>query len=533
MTTYIYDRIPYDTRAYPSAHPRNLAAIGMLYGLEAPPVEQCRVLVLGCAQGGNLFPAAAHYPHSHFVGLDNSQRQIEVARSSADKLGLDNISLHCMDIMDAGEDMGQFDYIIAHGIYSWIPEAVRDKVFQICKSLLSANGIAYLSYNTLPGWHINGIVRDIMQYRFRDYEDPMEGLKQALKYLEAIVNAVPANNNPYMTLIRQVQAQVSANNHTYLLHEYLSDINEAFHFHQVVEKGHALGLRYLADATFIGREFTTHSADLNQRFQAISKDIIDYEQHFDFVCNRLFRSSLFCHREVALRDTVSDEPLWTLFCSSMAKAVELPAGQYPAGVMGFHNGGGVMVDGDPLFQNAMKHLIDIYPQAMTVAQLMESLLPGFQLQGTRQEQNHDARTLYGKLLRARAAGLVNLTTDKPAVATPGPRLPPGYRPYASPFARLQAESGDVVVSAWNENVGLNPFSRQVLGLLDGSRRLQDLQKALLARYERGELALPGEGTNILQGSALKEAIEQRLMNSLTFFAKSGLLLRAEKDSGSH
>ncbi len=523
MSEYIYDRIPYDTRAYPSAHPRNLAAIGMLYGLEAPPVERCRVLVLGCAQGGNLFPAATRYPDSRFVGIDNSQRQIEAARATAEKLGLANVSLHCMDIMDMGEDMGPFDYIIAHGIYSWIPAAVRGKVFQICKTQLSANGIAYLSYNTLPGWHVNGIVRDIMRYRFWEHEDPMKGLEEALRYLESIAGAVPVNNNPYMALLKNIQAQVSANNHTYLLHEYLSDINEAFYFHQIVGKGAALGLQYLADATFIGREFITHSAELSNRFRAISKNIIDYEQHFDFVSNRLFRSSLFCHQDIALRETVSSEPLWMLYCASMAKAAELPAGQYPAGVLGFHNGGGVMVDAHPLFQEAMKHLIEIYPRAMTLAQLMESLIPGLRVQQASPEQSREVGTLYGKLLRARAAGLVNLTMDKPAVATPGPRPPPGYRPCALPFARLQAESGDVVVSAWNENVGLNPFSRQLLSLLDGTRRVQELKKELLSRIERGTLEIPGEDPGTSRGAVLEKNVERRMEDSLAFFSKSGLL----------
>ncbi len=520
MKKYIYDQIPYDIRAYPSAHPRNLAAIGALYGLAAPPVDQCRVLVLGCAQGGNLFPMASLYAGSQFVGLDNSRRQIEAARATAAQLGLQNTTLHCMDIMDADNSLGQFDYIIAHGIYSWIPAPVREQVFRICKTLLSPNGIAYISYNTLPGWRINGIVRDIMLYRFSEHDDPVTGLGYALDYLKTIANSSPAHNNPYMTLLKQIQTQVSANNHTYLLHEYLSDINEAFYFHEIVEKGRGHGLQYLADAAFVGKELTSHSAQLNQRFQSISKDMTDYEQHFDFVYKRLFRSSLFCHQDVSLHDTIPGEPPVTLYCSSMAQAVDLPPGQYPTGAMGFSNEqGNVMVETNPLFLDIMKLLTGIYPQALALTQLLKEVK-------NPDAQDKDMPLLLGKLLRARAAGLINITTDMPPIVTPGSRPPPHYKPLAAPFACLQASSGNVVVSAWNENVGLNPFSRQALALMDGTRNIQEIRQALLSRCAEGELGLPGQDANPPHGVAERGAVEQSLETSLAFFSRAGLLISA-------
>lgn len=523
MNQYRYDQVPYDTRAYPHAHPRNLAAIGALYGLTPPPVENCRVLVLGCAQGGNLFPAASMYPASRFVGIDNSVRQIEAARATAEALGLDNTTLHCMDIMDFGDTMGQFDYIIAHGIFSWIPEQVRDKVFRICQTRLSRHGIAYISYNTLPGWHINGIVRDIMCYRFREYEDPEAGLDQAITYLESIVSAMPAQNNPYMALLQQIQSQVSANNRSYLLHEYLSEINEAFYFHEIVRRGDAMGLRYLADATFIGREFCAPSMELQQRFRSISHDAIDYEQHFDFMSNRRFRCSLFCHRDNSLCEAIDPAPAWPLYFSSMAQKTELPPDRLP-GISGFRNEwGGVMIDASPVFQTAMHHLIDLYPRALTFAQLAQAVIPGFKPENDSDEAHREAVQLYGKLLRARASGVLNITMDKPATATMGRRPPSSYRPLALPFARLQASSGNVVVSAWNENVGLNPFSRQVLTLLDGSRRLKELKRTLITRYAQGGLVIPGTEPALMQGEALAEAVGQRLEESLAFFSRSGLL----------
>ena len=158
---YSYDEVPYHSFPFPETHPDRLAMIGRLFGLIPPDVTRCRVLELGCAGGGNIMPMAALYPNSRFVGIDLSARQVEAGTRNISQLGLSNIELRHGSITDVDDSWGQFDYILCHGVYSWVPAAVQDKILDICKWNLSPDGIAYVSYNTLPGWHMRGMIREI------------------------------------------------------------------------------------------------------------------------------------------------------------------------------------------------------------------------------------------------------------------------------------------------------------------------------------------------------------------------------------
>ena len=146
-----YDAVFYPPRAFPTTHPEHLATVLTLLGLHAPPVEACRVLEVGCATGGNLLPMADSLPEAQFVGIDLSPAQIEAARAKASKVRLKNVDLRCQDLCSfhrpetpaatgwpgrrAGKAVSlppaapeSFDYIIAHGVYSWVAPETRDKL---------------------------------------------------------------------------------------------------------------------------------------------------------------------------------------------------------------------------------------------------------------------------------------------------------------------------------------------------------------------------------------------------------------------
>ena len=122
------------------------------------------MLELGCASGDNLIPMALGLPNARFVGIDLSARQIEQGQRQVSALGLANIELRQYNIADVDASWGKFDYIICHGIYSWVPAPVRERLLAICRDNLAPNGVAYVSYNTLPGWHMRGMIRDMMIY---------------------------------------------------------------------------------------------------------------------------------------------------------------------------------------------------------------------------------------------------------------------------------------------------------------------------------------------------------------------------------
>jgi SAM-dependent methyltransferase len=191
-----YDEVPYLKSAFPQTHPDRLATLARLFGLAPPDLETCRVLELGCASGDNLIPMALGLPNARFLGIDSSIRQIQHGRQTIDALGLTNIELRHASIADVTAADGRFDYIVCHGVYSWVPEPIREAILQICRDNLVSEGVAYVSYNTLPGWRVRGMIRDMMIYHSDQFEGAAERLQQARALLDFLAQSVPADLPP-------------------------------------------------------------------------------------------------------------------------------------------------------------------------------------------------------------------------------------------------------------------------------------------------------------------------------------------------
>src|SRR5438067_313897 len=167
-----YDAVPYESLPFVDTHPSRVAAVARLHGLNPPAVERCRVLELGCAHGSNLIPMAVTLPESRFVGIDLSRRQIADGQNVVAALGLTNIDLQPLSILDVDEKLGVFDYVICHGVYSWVPAEVQRKILDICARQLSPDGVALVSYNTYPGWFVRQMVRELMLYHVGPVAEP-------------------------------------------------------------------------------------------------------------------------------------------------------------------------------------------------------------------------------------------------------------------------------------------------------------------------------------------------------------------------
>ena len=122
--------------------------------MNPPTVENCRVLELGCGDGNSLLAHAFNLPDAHFVGVDLAENHIQKAKKSVEELNLKNIEFHQTDVMKmSSEDFGKFDYITAHGLFSWVPEFVREKILSLYHEMLAPNGVGYISFNAFPGAH--------------------------------------------------------------------------------------------------------------------------------------------------------------------------------------------------------------------------------------------------------------------------------------------------------------------------------------------------------------------------------------------
>ena len=146
-----YNILPFPVNTIPYTAPNTLAARGILFGLTPPAADSCRVLDIACGRGLNLMFMAELFPNSEFVGVDLSQRHIDEASEFSEKLGFGNLSFKQMSLTELPEEMGKFDYIIVHGIYSWVSTEIQNAILSACRQHLSKQGIACIAYDIYPG----------------------------------------------------------------------------------------------------------------------------------------------------------------------------------------------------------------------------------------------------------------------------------------------------------------------------------------------------------------------------------------------
>ncbi len=294
-----YDKVPYPGNAIPHTHPSHLAAVARVCGLTPPAPQKCRVLGLGCSIGSNIIPMAESLPESEFIGIDSSAHQIETGNATLEQLDVNNLELRHLDIADIDESFGKFDYIICHGVYSWVPKKIQDAILDLCRSRLNENGVAYISYNTNPGWHLRGAIRDMMCYHARNFETPQEQINQARQLLKFLAASAKTRFEAYPKMLQQEAESLSKRSDSYIYHEFLAAVNEPIYFHEFVDRVHSAGMKYVADAdvrTMLSRAFDEEAAGLLRDVPLLRR-----EQYMDFLRSRMFRASLLCQSEAGPR----------------------------------------------------------------------------------------------------------------------------------------------------------------------------------------------------------------------------------------
>ena len=492
--------------------------------MEPPPVERSRVLELGCASGGNLIPMAYGLPGSEFIGVDLSARQVAEGQAMIAELGLSNISLRQLDILDVGPSLGQFDYIIAHGVYSWVPPEVRDKLLAICRQQLAPNGVAYISYNIYPGWHMLRSIRDVMLYHTRRIADPAQQVVEARRFLEFLGRSIPTEYGAFAALFQNwvnfVQENLLAREDAFLLHDELSTFNEPVYFHQFAEHAAAHGLRYLADAQFQSMLVTNLAADVAETLRQVAQSTIELEQYIDFLYNRAFRQSLLCRQEVSLTARVDPARLTRFYASSPARLESTEPEPQAVLVEKFRAADGAVLTTDhPVTRAAMRHLIAVWPQATPFDELLA--LARQQVDGAGSGLDQDALLLGANLLKAfgYSDNLVELHVQPPRFVAEVTQ-----RPLASPIARLQARQDRRVTNLRHERLNLDETTRQLLLHLDGRCDHLTLLELLKKLVESGTIELEKNQKPVVDAAEIEQVLPDFLAAKLQQLARAALLV---------
>lgn len=493
MTTP-YDQVIYPGLCQPQTHPDRLAVVANLFSLDPAPPEQCRVLEIGCGDGSNLLPLAAASPETNFVGFDLAATRIAAGREAVAELGLNNLQLQHADLLDFPDEGERFDYILAHGVYSWVPDRAKDRLLRICSRRLAPQGVAYVSYNCLPGAHIRRLTRDIMRFHTRAVTEPNERVRQAIAVCRFIANSTE-KPDAYRQVFKEQLEQIERCRAGHLFHDDLAEINDPVFFHEFAAHAARHGLQYLGEADFFEMQDEGFSDEARQILAGMEDSRLTREQYLDFVKCRRFRQTLLCHAEARIRLPADPQAVARFHvCSQAAETTVGPDALGRAIVRFAHPRGGAIETSHPLGVQALHRVREHWPATLSFAEL----LPPSTLTDTPSPDSPEEaqRHLSQILLEAYRSAVIEFHRLPVRCATAPPE-----RPEASHFARWQVARAATVTTLRHENLRVeDEIGKRLLLLLDGSRTLNELLREL-----------PSEPTSEAPGgTAARDRLHQRL-----------------------
>ncbi len=485
-----------------------------LMGLKPPSLYGARILELGCATGNNLLAMAEGYPDAHFVGIDYSAKQIATGRTRVAACGLRNLELAHRSIGDITDADGKFDYIIAHGVYSWIPKDMQDALLRVCSRNLVDNGVAYVSYNVLPGWNLAGIVRDVMLFHTRDMPEA-EKVPHARAILEFLSKYSPADT-PYGQLLRETSTRLSKFQDYYLTHEYLERENEAVQFHEFVNRVHVHGLEYLAEVELSAMLTNFLAPEVVGIIGKLAKNFVEYEQYLDFLRARTFRQSLLVHSTAPINRQIDTERLAPLYVfPTFVSSVAISEFRPDNGLLKLSTIQGQQVETtDPVLKSLLRFLAEMLPMTAKV----EDVVAGVPRVDLPFSDGEWRGTLLSRIIEAFSGGLLRLVIDPPLV---------DYnvideRPKVSRAARAEAQFGSVVTVKGHQGSTMDHLHLKLLTLMDGTRAKQDFVQALFESHQRGEFKF-NDGASSLAPPFIRSKLSDLIDSVLRDLRNAGLL----------
>lgn len=433
MPDTAYDRVAYPTRPLADTHPDRLMTIARLHGLNPPAIAGARVLEIGGGDGGNLIAFAAANPGSRCLSFDLSAAAVARGQDWIAAAGLSNIDLRVGDIVAEADTMaGEFDYIICHGVYSWVPAPVRAALLRLIGRVLAPDGIAYLSFNAKPGGYFRQVLRDRMLRELADVEGHDARIAAAHQWLTDF--ARPREGDALLqAALRKIADPMARRDPAVLFHDELGEVWEPQALIDVAHAAADEGLLYLNDAI-------SGLTDLGLPGDGLDEEsLLRKAQWHNDDGLAFFHKMLLVRRSARPARSLNIAGLRTLYVASLAEHVE--GFKFRVGEISFDVEDDVMAEG-------LGRLRAIWPQRLPVAEIAPD--------------PERARLLY----RIHNTEAITLHAEP----LPGVRMA-GGRPLASALARAQVAAGLDEVHTLDQRVMTirDPGPKRFLTLLDGRR----------------------------------------------------------------
>ena len=502
QTRNSYDQVPYISQAFANTQPYHLAVIATLFGLSTPSIENARVLEIGCSFGGNIIPFAIANPQAEIIGLDLAQVQVNAGNQIIQQLGLKNIKLRQQDISDYQGDLGKFDYIICHGVFSWVPQFVQDKIIDMIKSSLKEDGLAVISYNTNPGWKNISILRDMMMFRTKFLQKQgvqMDSSELLVDYGKKAVDFLQEYSVLGQHLSSHINNLKTKTTH-YLFHEYFETFNQAFYLYDFNTMLEEKGLMHLSDSD-INKTIPIYShQDKKINMDATLEneclgDRIAKEQYYDYLCDQQFRSSIIGHKDKIEKAKVSKnikcENLDKLYIRLKDGFKKLEDGSYQFSHQTLSKD----------YQWIIEKLVQSYPNTMSIKELY----------ALSQEEEQQQMKLYTQALFLIYNKFVETFVTPMSISLPEkPCLKAGWKNYFNYF--INTDNPVISLASFNGIIiNIEKFQLQLLSLLDGTQTEEDLIKILLKAKEKGEINISNVKCYEDEVQAIKHFIDSTLL----------------------
>ena len=490
-----YDAVRYPSNVFAHFRPDHTGAMAALHGVKPTRTADCRTLELGCGDGASLLSIAYSMPQSHCVGIDLSEKRIAEANAHAKAIGLSNIEFHHMDLMEF--DMarfGKFDFMIAHGLFSWVPPFVRDRLLSIYKECLSPTGVGYISYNAYPGWYMGQILRDAGRFILGDESVTLEHADRAFEFLQ-LAAATAKPGSVYEAVVKGELEKIAEKNREIFMHDELSDFNQPFYITDFISLIESVGLAYVAEADPI-MQFT---AKLDPKTSSVLDAYLDTparrEQCLDFLRGTRFRSTLICHAEAKPKYLPDDSALDDLYFTTDSLATTAGASLLDDSAVEFSTrSGSAFSTNFPLTKTFLGHLGDRLPHRVPFADAVARLRDNF----GHSEYFEEKLTIF----RQHVTGLYHAEIVDGTYYEPDVADSVSERPKASAFARWQMAIGfPFATTPGGRNIQIEgDMPRWLLQQMDGDQALSSLVGPLRSALA-GQTASDADLHNIVTGCA--------------------------------
>lgn len=510
-----YDQLFFESKPSPERHIIRHATLAALFGLLPPPLKNATVLEIGCSTGSNLIPQALAFPEARFTGIDRSTAQIGTGKELIKKLKLSNITLNVADIMDFPHEEASFDYIICHGLYSWVTHDVQQKILAVCAKALRRNGIAYISYNLLPGWRMRETIRNYV----RQFDDGTSALAKrvaaARTTMQQLHDHMVDAHTHYALELRHEVGQCLKQSDSFIAHELLAEICTPFYLRDFGKDLGETGLKYFADALPTRMRSLRAEAGEAQLLKNLSA--VEKEQYFDLLSPLSFRGSLLCRAEQTPKATISAEIISQLWITSPL----VPLNERPD-IHGDDNESfcgpseQTIEVAEPLLKSALIYLRNRWPEPVSFKELIDAAI-GLAGQNVSVEQAKSALSEF--LLRYFFVNLVELY-HTPYVCSR--EVPTRLR--TSAFIAHQSLSQNWITTLRHEFCTANELERRLLPLLDGTHTREELIEKMVRLLDSGNLTLKESGAIIVDRKTQTEVMAEKVDACLAQFAEAALLL---------